>query len=40
VYHLSAGCPGYGQVAEKNQIAFPSEAEARAAGYRKAGNCK
>ncbi|MNP00618.1 Endonuclease-1 precursor [compost metagenome] len=40
VYHLSAGCPGYGQVAEKNQISFTSEAEAMAAGYRKAGNCK
>jgi deoxyribonuclease-1 len=40
VYHLSAGCPGYGQVAEKNQISFTSEAEAVAAGYRKAGNCK
>jgi deoxyribonuclease-1 len=40
VYHLSMGCPGYGQVSEKNQIAFTSESEAQAAGYRKAGNCK
>jgi len=40
VYHLSVGCPGYGQVSAKNQISFTSEAEAQAAGYRKAGNCK
>lgn len=40
VYHLSVGCPGYGQVSEKNQLPFASEAEAVAAGYRKAGNCK
>jgi deoxyribonuclease-1 len=40
VYHLSMGCPGYGQVSAKNQIAFDSESDALAAGYRKAGNCK
>jgi len=40
VYHLASGCPGYAQVAPKNQVAFASEAEAQAAGYRKAGNCK
>ena len=40
VYHLAAGCPGYSQVAAKNQVAFGSEAEAQAAGYRKAGNCR
>lgn len=40
VYHLAEGCPGYSQVALKNQIAFGSESEAQAAGYRKAGNCK
>jgi len=40
VYHLSMGCPGYGQVSEKNQVSFTSESEAQAAGYRKAGNCK
>ncbi|MDR2306347.1 MAG: endonuclease [Paucimonas sp.] len=40
VYHLANGCPGYAQVAQKNQVAFASEAEAQAAGYRKAGNCK
>lgn len=40
VYHLSVGCPSYGQVSEKNQISFTSESEAQTAGYRKAGNCK
>ncbi|MNR34388.1 hypothetical protein D3C85_1521570 [compost metagenome] len=40
VYHLALGCPGYGQVSEKNQVSFTSESEAQAAGYRKAGNCK
>ena len=40
VYHLSMGCPSYGQVSEKNQVSFTSESEAQAAGYRKAGNCK
>jgi deoxyribonuclease-1 len=40
VYHLSVGCPSYGQVSEKNQVSFTSESEAQTAGYRKAGNCK
>ena len=40
VYHLSVGCPSYGQVSEKNQVSFASESDAQAAGYRKAGNCK
>ncbi|WP_286913446.1 MULTISPECIES: endonuclease [unclassified Pseudomonas] len=40
LYHLANGCPGYSQVAQKNQVAFDSEAQAQAAGYRKAGNCK
>ena len=40
LYHLSMGCPSYGQVSEKNQVSFTSESEAQAAGYRKAGNCK
>ena len=40
VYHLSVGCPGYNQVAAKNQVTFANEGEAQAAGYRKAGNCR
>ncbi|TWI50513.1 deoxyribonuclease-1 [Pseudomonas duriflava] len=39
-YHLPQGCPSYDTVAAKNQVSFSSEAEAQAAGYRKAGNCK
>jgi hypothetical protein len=38
-YHLQ-GCPGYSQVGEKNRVMFKSAAEAEAAGYMKAGNCK
>ncbi len=40
VYHLPQGCPSYAQVSAKNKASFGSEAEAQAAGYRKAGNCK
>ncbi|WP_433689432.1 endonuclease [Pseudomonas monteilii] len=40
VYHLASKCPGYHQVAEKNQVLFSSEADAQAAGYRRASNCK
>ena len=40
VYHLPVGCPSYEKVSSKNQVAFKSEAAARSAGYRKAGNCR
>jgi deoxyribonuclease-1 len=40
VYHLPIGCPSYSQVSEKNRVSFDSEAEAEAAGYRRAGNCR
>jgi deoxyribonuclease-1 len=40
VYHLPNGCPSYDKVAAKNQAKFGSEAEAEAAGFRKAGNCR
>ena len=40
VYHLAEGCPSYDKVSPKNQVPFRSEAEAAAAGYRKAGNCR
>lgn len=39
VYHLPQGCPSYAQVSPKNQVKFASEAEAKAAGFTKAGNC-
>jgi deoxyribonuclease-1 len=38
VYH-KATCRGAATMAEKNRVAFASEAEAEAAGYRKAGDC-
>jgi deoxyribonuclease I len=40
VYHLPTGCPSYGAVSTANQVSFPSAAEAEAAGYRLAGNCR
>lgn len=39
IYHVP-GCPGYGSMSPKNVVDFSSEAEAAAAGYRKAGNCR
>jgi endonuclease YncB( thermonuclease family) len=38
IYHLS-NCPDYSKVSEKNRVPFATEAEALAAGYRKARNC-
>lgn len=40
LYHLPSGCPSYDKVSPQNQVAFSSESEAMAAGFRKAGNCK
>jgi deoxyribonuclease-1 len=38
-YHLQ-GCPGYSQLREKKRVLFKTAAEAEAAGYTKAGNCR
>jgi len=38
IYHVP-GCPGYGNVSERNRVTFKTVAEAEAAGYRKAKNC-
>lgn len=38
-YHLPS-CPGAAQIAEQNLITFASEADAKAAGYTPAANCK
>jgi hypothetical protein len=38
IYHLP-NCPDYNKVSEKNRVPFKTEAEAQAAGYRKARNC-
>jgi micrococcal nuclease len=38
IYHLP-NCPDYSKVSERNRVPFKTEAEAKAAGYRKARNC-
>jgi endonuclease YncB( thermonuclease family) len=38
IYHLPS-CPDYSKVSERNRVPFKTEAEAQAAGYRKARNC-
>lgn len=38
IYHLPH-CPGYGQIAKRNQVMFPAEVKAEEAGYRMAKNC-
>ena len=38
IYHRP-NCPGYNQVSSQNRAPFRDDAEARAAGYRVAGNC-
>jgi len=37
---LPVGCPSYEQVQEKNRVSFGSAADAEAAGFRRAGNCR
>ncbi|MEI2421041.1 Ada metal-binding domain-containing protein, partial [Arthrospira platensis SPKY2] len=39
IYHLP-GCPSFDAMAKHNIIEFRTEAEAQAAGFRRAGNCK
>jgi len=38
IYHLP-NCPDYSKVSERNRVLFKTEAEAQAAGYRKARDC-
>lgn len=38
IYHRR-DCPDYGRVSPQNRVEFTGEAEAEAAGYRRAGNC-
>lgn len=42
LYHVADGCPDYDAVKinRKGEKCFDSEEEARAAGWKKAGNCK
>jgi len=39
IYH-NPGCPGYKSVSEKNRVFFKTAAEAEAAGFTRAKNCK
>ncbi len=39
LYHLP-GCPGWSEVSPHNRVVFETEAEALAAGYRRARNCR
>lgn len=39
IYHVP-GCEHYNAINPRNVVVFRTEAEARAAGYRKAGNCR
>lgn len=39
IYHLP-GCPDYNSVSAGNVVTFDTESQARAAGYKIAGNCK
>jgi len=38
--HHTPNCRGAAATSEKNRVAFKTAAEAEAAGYRKAGDCK
>lgn len=40
IYHVRGVCPGYEKISERNRVAFASEQQAIAAGFRKAGNCQ
>lgn len=40
IYHVYGKCPSYDDVSPRNQVDFPSEAAAQAAGYRRAKNCR
>jgi endonuclease YncB( thermonuclease family) len=40
IFHWNPGCPGFSKVSEKNRVPFASKAEAEAAGYRPAKNCR
>ena len=40
LYHLPVGCPSYARVAKSNRIEFSSAADAEAAGFKLAGNCR
>lgn len=40
IYHVRGICPGYEKIGQTNRVAFGSEAQAQAAGFRRAKNCQ
>lgn len=40
IYHIRGHCPDADRVGERNRVVFDSEAQALAAGFRRAGNCR
>lgn len=40
VFHMPEGCPSYTKVSSHNRVTFNSAQEAKAAGFRLAGNCR
>lgn len=40
IFHVRGVCPGYESTAPRNRISFQNEAQASAAGYRRAQNCR
>jgi len=40
IYHLPEGCPSYERVPSDSKVEFRTAAEAEAAGFKKAGNCR
>lgn len=39
IYHRAQGCPSYNAISAKNRVDFAPEEDAKAQGYRVAGNC-
>ena len=39
IYHIRGLCPGYEKISSRNRVAFESEQQAVASGFRRAGNC-
>jgi deoxyribonuclease-1 len=40
IFHVRGHCPGYEKISPQNRVAFPDEASALRAGFRRAGNCR
>lgn len=40
IYHVRGICPGYDKIGTSNRVAFSSEGQAQASGFRRAKNCQ